>query len=178
MTDDSVAQPGAKRNNSCGGRFLTEIRAGFVRQKVLAEQAFAQLEFADWHATLDQESNSVAVLVRHLAGNLTSRFTDFLTSDGEKPDRNRDGEFEATNLPPADLMAAWDAGWSVLFTALAELTEADLLKIVTIRGEEHTVMKALLRSYDHSGHHVGQIVMLAKHQRGTSWQTLSTPKRR
>ncbi|HZJ08353.1 MAG TPA: DUF1572 family protein [Trueperaceae bacterium] len=173
MTDDST-----KQRDSCGGLFLSELRAGYVRQKVLAEEAFAQLEVPDWHKTLDQEGNSVAVLVRHLAGNLTSRFTDFLTTDGEKPSRDRDGEFESTGMAPSELMAEWDAGWSVLFTALAELAEADLLKTVTIRGQEHTVMRALVRNYDHSGHHVGQIVMLAKRWRGGKWQTLSIPKRR
>lgn len=166
------------RRGSCGSRFITGLKQGYVRQKAHAERAFSQLEVPDWHATLDDESNSIAVLVRHLAGNLTSRFTDFLTTDGEKPSRDRDGEFEPTGLGPAELMAEWDAGWSVLLSALAELTEEDLGKTVTIRGQEHLVMDALLRSYDHSGHHVGQIVMLAKHWRGPKWQTLSTPKRR
>lgn len=172
---DTAATPS---RNTCGGLFLSELRAGYVRQKTLAEEAFAQLEFGDWHQTLDGEGNSIAILVRHLAGNLTSRFTDFLTTDGEKPSRDRDGEFEPTGMPPSELMAEWDAGWSVLLTTLSQLTEADLLKTVTIRGQENTVMRALLRSYDHSGHHVGQIVMLAKRSRGERWQTLSIPKRK
>lgn len=177
-SDTGTSGTGTNRRDSCGGRFLSGLRAGYVRQKVMAEQAFAQLEYADWHATIDAESNSVAVLVRHLAGNLTSRFRDFLTTDGEKPDRDRDGEFEPTGMAPSELMAEWDAGWSVLLTALAELEEEDLAKTITIRGQEQPVMQALLRSYDHSGHHVGQIVMLAKHWRGAKWQTLSIPKRR
>lgn len=172
MTDSGAGQ----RNSSCGGRYLTDLRKGFVKQKVMGERVFAQLEFGDWHATLDAESNSIAVLVRHLAGNLTSRFTDFLTTDGEKASRDRDGEFEATTLPPSDLLAEWDSGWSVLLTALSELEETDLLKTITIRGVEHSVMEALLRAYDHSGYHVGQIVMLGKHLRGERWETLSTPK--
>ena len=169
---------GVKQSSTCGSQLITGLREGLVRQKVLAEKAFAQLEFADWHATSHQDGNSIAVLVRHLAGNFTSRFSDFLTTDGEKASRDRDGEFEATSLTPAELLAEWDAGWSVLLTALASLTEPDLLATVQIRGVDHTVMEALLRSYDHSGQHVGQIVMLAKRQRGSRWQTLSTPKRR
>ena len=175
---ETMSDVATNRRGSCGSRFIAGLREGYVRQKALAERAFSQLELPDWHRTLDAEGNSVAVLVRHLAGNLTSRFTDFLTTDGEKPSRDRDGEFEATGMAPAELMAEWDAGWNVLLSALAALTEADLAKTITIRGQDHLVMDALLRSYDHSGHHVGQIVLLAKHWRGPQWQTLSIPKRR
>lgn len=174
MTDEH----GTASARTSGELFLDELRLGYVRQKVLAEEAFAQLEFPDWHKTLDAEANSIAVLARHLAGNLTSRFTAFLTTDGEKASRDRDGEFEATSLAPSELLAVWDAGWSVLLNTLSELGEEDLARTITIRGEEHSVMSALIRSFDHSGHHVGQIVMLAKHWRGSAWRTLSIPKRR
>ena len=134
-----MADATSNRRSSCGTRFITGLREGYVRQKVMAEKAFAQLELPDWHATLDGEANSIAVLVRHLAGNLSSRFTDFLTTDGEKASRDRDGEFEPTGLGPAELMAEWDGGWSVLLEALANLSEDDLAKTVTIRGQEHLV---------------------------------------
>ena len=164
--------------SDAGARFLKEIRQGFARQKAQAERVFAQLEPLEWHATIDEGANSVAVLVRHLAGNLRSRYTDFLTSDGEKPDRDRDGEFTPTSLSPAELLAEWDAGWEVLLSSTSELAPEDLFRTITIRGQERPVLDALLATYDHNAHHVGQIVLLGKHLRGERWQYLSIPPKR
>lgn len=152
---------------------LANVRERFGWYKALAEGALDQLDPEQLHATLDPEANSVAVLVRHMSGNLRSRFRDFLTSDGEKPDRDRDAEFVDDDLDPEALRARWDAGWSVLFAALDGLAPGDLLATVTIRGEPHTVLGALQRQLTHHAYHVGQIVLLAKHLRGAEWRTLS-----
>ncbi|MBC7897493.1 MAG: DUF1572 family protein [Cytophagaceae bacterium] len=157
--------------------FLTESTALFQKQKALAERAMSQVADQDVFATLDAEANSIALIVRHLHGNMRSRWTDFLTADGEKADRQRDTEFE---LPPsltrADVMRAWEQGWAYLFAALASLTPEDLGRTVTIRSQPLSVMSAILRQLDHYGQHVGQIVLLAKHSRGTAWQSLSIPR--
>lgn len=158
-----------------GALFLTELRKAFAQQKAQAERVFAQLEPSDWHATLGGESNSVAVLARHLAGNLRSRYADFLTSDGEKPDRDRDGEFTPTSMSPAEILEEWDAGWETLLATTAELTPADLGATVTIRGQERLALEALLATLDHNAQHVGQIVMLGKNQRGARWDYLTIP---
>jgi len=157
---------------------LDELVACFRRQKAMAERAMAQLEPEDWHRTLDAESNSIAVIVQHVAGNLRSRWRDFLTTDGEKADRDRDGEFEDAGRDAAALMEAWDQGWAVAFASLDALTERDVGRTVTIRGEPHTVARAVARSLDHAAGHVGQIILLAKHWRGAQWQTLTIPRRR
>jgi hypothetical protein len=158
--------------------FLADVRAQFEKLKAQAEQALAQVTGDQLHATLDPESNSLAILVRHMAGNLRSRFTDFLTTDGEKPDRNRDGEFEVDRpLTRAELMADWESGWAALFGTLAALGPDDLLREVTIRQEPMTVLVALNRALTHHAAHVGQIVFLAKHLSGPAWRTLSIPRR-
>ncbi len=164
--------------NDAMSLFLSEIVEGYRAQKTMAERAMAQLEPREWHATIDPESNPISVIVRHLAGNLRSRWRDFLTTDGEKPDRDRDDEFEATTLTPEALLADWDDGFGVALATLEALTPADLERTITIRGEPHNVVRAILRNYDHTAHHVGQIVMLAKHWRGERWQTLTIPKKR
>lgn len=158
---------------------LDTLRNAHRRERALAERALVQLEADDWQARLDPESNSVAVLVRHLAGNLRSRWTDFLSTDGDKPERDRDGEFAITDATPEELMAVWDEGWDTLLATLDALTPTDLMRTVTIRGEPHSVVQAIVRGLGHSAQHVGQIVLLAKHLRGEAWQTLSipTPKR-
>lgn len=161
-----------------GATLIAELIRGFEHQKELAERALAQLEASQWTDTLDPEANSIAVLVRHLAGNLTSRWTDFLTSDGEKASRDRDGEFEAAQPNPERLLSEWNDAFAILFATLRELTPDDLGRTVTIRGEPHGVIRAILRNYDHTAHHVGQIVMLAKHWREGRWQTLSIPRKR
>lgn len=157
---------------------LALLRDLFEAQKALAEGALAQLDDAQLHRSLGAgDDNSAAVLVQHMAGNLRSRFRDFLATDGEKPDRDRDAEFEDAELGRAELMARWEEGWRTLFTTLEALTPGDLPRTVTIRGEPHTALQALLRQLAHHAQHAGQLVMLAKHLRGASWRTLSIPKR-
>jgi hypothetical protein len=157
---------------------LAEIVNGFRAQKRAGDAALAQLADEDWQRRLDAESNSIAVLVRHLDGNMRSRWSEFLASDGEKPTRQRDAEFEDADLAPDELRRLWERGWSTVFAAIEPLTPADLTRVVTIRGEPHSVARALLRQLTHYAQHVGQIVLLAKHLRGPSWRTLSIPRRR
>jgi uncharacterized damage-inducible protein DinB len=145
--------------------------------KRLAEGAIGQVSDEELYAALDPEMNSIAVIVKHMAGNMCSRWTDFLTSDGEKPWRDRDCEFE---LPPegrATLMELWEQGWATVFAALEPLTEADLARTITIRGEAHSVLQAINRQLAHYPYHCGQIVFLAKHLRHDSWHCLSVPRK-
>ncbi len=144
--------------------------------KKLAERAMEQVTDDQLFATLDHEANSIAIVVKHMAGNMRSRWTDFLTSDGEKPDRNRDGEFVDPPQTRAALLAEWEGGWSRVFAALEPLTDADLGRTITIRGEAHSVMQAINRQIAHYPHHVGQIVLLAKHFGCDHWQSLSVPR--
>ncbi len=146
--------------------------------KRLAESAIEQVPDEMLTATLDQESNSIATIVKHLSGNMRSRWKDFLTTDGEKPDRNRDSEFEEPFQARDEMLAAWEMGWKHLFETLAALTDADLQKKITIRGESHSVMQAINRGVTHASYHVGQIVFLAKHFAGREWKTLTIPKRK
>ena len=158
--------------------WLADMRVQFEKTKQLAEGALAQVSDQQLNVAIDAESNSIAVIVKHMAGNLRSRFTDFLTTDGEKPDRNRDGEFEIEGaVGRAAMLESWERGWRVLFSALDALTPDDLLRVVTIRGERHTIVQALNRQMTHHAHHAGQIVFLAKHLRGSGWRTLSLPRR-
>lgn len=139
----------------------------------------AQLRDEDFFVTLDPESNSIAVLVKHLAGNMRSRFTDFLTTDGEKPDRFRDREFEVTATPArADVMRWWEDGWSVVIGTIESLKPEDVMRTVTIRDEPHTVLQAINRQVAHYAAHVGQIVFLAKHLRSSEWKSLTIPRGR
>ena len=158
--------------------YLTDVRVQFEKMKQLAEGAIAQVTDDQLLVSLDPESNSLAVIMKHMAGNLRSRFTDFLTTDGEKPDRNRDGEFEVDTATRGQILADWESGWKVLFAAMTSLTPDDLLRDVFIRGERHSVIQALDRQLTHHSYHVGQIVFLAKHLRSAEWQTLSMPRRR
>jgi hypothetical protein len=154
--------------------YLEEIKRQFRGHKRMGESALAQLEDADFFVALDPESNSVAALVKHIAGNARSRFTDFLTSDGEKPDRFRDREFEVSAKTTRDeVMRWWEQGWTHVFSTLDSLTPEDVQRTVTIRQEPHTVMQALNRALAHYAQHMGQIVFLAKHLRSAQWQTLS-----
>lgn len=160
-----------------GARFLAESVSGFRALKDLADRALAQASDDAFFARLDDGSNSLAVLVAHVAGNARSRWTEFLTSDGEKPTRNRDAEFDLdSRLTRGDLMQEWEAAWRVVFAAVEPLTAMDLDRTVTIRAEPHTVMQAILRQIRHYAYHVGQIVQLAKHYRGADWETLSIPR--
>jgi uncharacterized protein DUF1572 len=159
--------------------YLKDSIGLFHYYKKLGERAMAQCPDEGLFLTLDAESNSIALLVKHLAGNMRSRFTDFLTSDGEKPDRYRDTEFEDPPKTRAELMTAWDRGWKCVFDALEPLTDADMDRTVTIRKEPHTVMQAISRQLAHYAHHVGQILFLAKHltvQATGRWQSLSVPR--
>jgi hypothetical protein len=148
----------------------------FRYYKRLAERAMEQVSDDQLFAAIDKESNSIAVIVKHMAGNMLSRWTDFLTTDGEKPTRNRDSEFVEPPARRKELMALWEDGWSRLFAAIEPLTEADLGRTVTIRGEAHSVMQAINRQLAHYPHHVGQIVLLAKHFASNHWQSLSVPR--
>ena len=154
--------------------YLDEARRALRGHKRLAEGAIAQLRDEELFLQLDPESNSVAVLMKHIAGNMRSRFTDFLTSDGEKPDRHRDQEFEiSASTTRAQIMEMWEAGWKIVFDAIASLHAGDLERAVTIRGEPLTVLQAVHRAVAHYAYHSGQIVFLAKHIRGAEWKTLS-----
>jgi hypothetical protein len=157
--------------------YLDEARRQMRGHKRLAEGAMAQLKDEELFITLDPESNSIAVLVKHMAGNMRSRFTDFLTSDGEKPDRFRDQEFELNPAATrADLMKWWEDGWARVFAAIESLKPEDVMRTVTIRGEPHTVLQAVNRQIAHYAQHTGQIVFLAKHLRSGEWKTLSIPR--
>jgi hypothetical protein len=157
--------------------YLDEIRRQMHGYKRLAEGAMAQLDDGQFFVTLDPESNSIAILIKHLAGNMRSRFTDFLTTDGEKPDRHRDTEFEVPSATTRqELMNIWEKGWDRVFGTIQELKAEDLLRPAPIRGEPHTVLQALNRALAHYAQHVGQIVFLAKHLRSSQWQTLSVPR--
>jgi hypothetical protein len=157
--------------------YLEEMKRQFRGHKRMGEAAMAQLEDKDFFVSLDPESNSVAALVKHIAGNARSRFTDFLSSDGEKPDRFRDQEFEVSaKTTRAEVLGWWDQAWTHVFSALDSLQPDDVQRTVTIRNEPHTVMQALNRALAHYAQHTGQIVFLAKHLRSSRWQTLSIPR--
>jgi len=157
--------------------YLEEARRQLRGHKRMAEGAMSQLRDEDFFVTLDPESNSVAVLVKHLAGNMRSRFTDFLTSDGEKPNRFRDQEFELTpSTTRAEIMQWWEEGWVCVFEAIDPLKPEEVMRSVTIRGEPHTVLQAINRQIAHYAQHIGQIVFLAKHLRSNEWRTLTIPR--
>ena len=148
----------------------------FRNYKKLAERAIEQISDGEFDTTIDAESNSVALIVKHVAGNLRSRWTDFLTSDGEKDFRNRDAEFEMTGDTRESLMNFWNEGWQTLFDNIEPLTVEDFSKTVTIRGEPHTIVEAINRQLTHYAYHIGQIVFLAKHLKSSEWKTLSVPR--
>jgi hypothetical protein len=157
--------------------YLDEARRQMRGTKRLADAAMAQLSDQELLVGLDPESNSVALIVKHLAGNMRSRFTDFLTTDGEKPNRFRDQEFEL--CPPttrADVLRWWEDGWAQVFSTLDALQPKDVMRTVTIRGEPHTVLQAINRQIAHYSSHTGQIIFLAKHLRSSEWKTLSIPR--
>jgi hypothetical protein len=160
-----------------GEHYLQEAVKEFRKMKVLAERALAQVSEAQLFREIDAESNSLAVIMKHMAGNMRSRWTVFLSSDGEKPDRQRDTEFELeTTDTKAALVERWEDGWRRVFAAVEPLDGDDLLKTVLIRGEPHTVLQAIDRQLTHYAQHVGQILFLAKHLAGEKWQTLSVPR--
>jgi hypothetical protein len=157
--------------------YLRDSAESFRKYKAMADQALGRVTDPQFFAVLDSESNSLALVVKHMAGNLLSRWTDLLTSDGEKPDRDRDAEFE---IVPSDtraaLMERWEAGWSAAFSSMDALTPADLDRTIRVRGEPHSLVQAINRQLTHAAYHVGQIVFLAKHLQSDSWQSLSIPR--
>jgi uncharacterized damage-inducible protein DinB len=160
-----------------GALYLEDLKTQVHKLKELAEGAIAQLSDDELFASTGIESNSVAIVMRHVAGNLRSRFTDFLTSDGEKPDRRRDLEFEMPEGTSREtVVAAWDLGFARFDQAIDQLTPSDLVRDVFIRGQRHSVMQALNRAISHLAYHTGQIVAFAKQHRGAQWRTLSIPR--
>ena len=156
--------------------YIEDSLSLFRQYKLLAEKAMAQVNDEQLSRVLDSEANSIAIIVKHMSGNMRSRWTDFLTSDGEKPDRNRDSEFEAPPSTRAELMETWESGWQCLLAGLEGLTDADLALTVYIRTEPHSVMQAINRQLAHYACHVGQIVFLAKHFQSGQWKSLSIPR--
>ena len=166
-------------DESLGQHYLEDSIASLRAYKKLADKAIDQLKEEEFFVTLDTEANSIAVIMKHMAGNMFSRWTDFLTSDGEKPNRNRDMEFIIDAKAGKDgVIAYWEKGWQRVFDALEPLTAEDLGRKVMIRGEEHTVVQAINRQLMHYANHIGQIVFLAKHFRSAEWQSLSIPRNR
>ena len=159
-------------------RLLEAFESEFRKTRLQAEAAIAQVDDAGLHARLNPQQNSMAVIVQHMAGNMLSRFSDFLTTDGEKPSRDRESEFVDRDLPRAELMNLWERGWTCLFGAIGPLTDADLARTVIIRREPHTVFLALVRQTAHYAWHVGQIALIAKHLVGERWSYLTIPPRR
>jgi uncharacterized damage-inducible protein DinB len=158
--------------------YLQDARAVAANYKKLADDAMAQVDDEAFFTPLGDEENSIALIAKHMAGNLRSRWTDFLTTDGEKPDRDRDAEFEVhSGDGRGALLAAWERGWATFFATLEALTPEDLGRTITIRGEPQTVLRAVDRGVAHACYHVGQIVLLAKHFAGPRWRTLSIPRR-
>ena len=159
--------------------YLKDAIGSFKAYKKLADKAIEQVNDSELFVTLDEEANSIAVVMKHMAGNMLSRWTDFLTSDGEKPDRNRDMEFviEAGTTREA-VLAYWERGWKAVFAAVEPLQPQDFEKTVNIRGEAHTIVQAINRQMTHYAYHVGQIVFLAKHFRSAEWKSLSVPRNR
>jgi hypothetical protein len=159
--------------------FLDDCVLELRKLKAQAEKAVAQVEDRHFFALIDPDANSIALIMKHVAGNMRSRWTDFLTTDGEKPNRDRDREFEEEGADTrAAIMLRWEDNWRLLFDTLSSLKPDDLATTVTIRGESHSVLQAINRQLSHYSAHVGQIVLLAKHFAGPSWQTLSVPKKK
>jgi len=163
-------------NAETSPQLAADIAHIYAQQRRLAEAAAEQVNDAQFFEVRVPESNSIAIIMKHVGGNLRSRFTDFLTTDGEKPDRNREGEFVAAGETRASVMQTWQNGWRVLESTLASLSAADLQRTVTIRGEPCTVTQALLRNLAHCSHHAGQVVLVAKDLAGADWKTLSIPR--
>jgi len=170
----------AEMESGLGNLFLDTVKEELSRIKVRAEKAIAQVrDDRQLHAKPDAESNSIASIVTHLSGNMLSRWTDFLTTDGEKPSRRRDAEFEPPEtMTRTELLAAWEQGWACLFNAVDALTPADLRATVRVKSEEFSALEAIVRQFSHYASHIGQIVFLAKHLEWERWQSLSVPRRK
>ncbi len=144
---------------------------------MLGDKTFNQIDNKDLHFKSDDEANSIAIIIQHLSGNMISRFTDFLTTDGEKSFRNRDSEFEDQNMTKEELIEKWEKGWGILFNAINNLNADDLIRTIKIRNEPHSIIQALNRQVTHCAYHVGQIVFIAKELKKSEWKTLSIPKK-
>jgi len=164
--------------DSLAEHYLKDVLKVLRGQKKLADGAAAQVSDEEFFRAIDAESNSIAVIMKHMAGNMRSRWTDFLTTDGEKPDRRRDTEFVAEDEDRRAIEARWESGWRTVFDTLESLKPEDVTRTVAIRGEPHTVVEAVNRQLSHYGQHTGQIVFLAKHLRSSAWETLSIPRGR
>ncbi len=163
--------------NEIAEHYLSDSIRTFKNYQKLAERSIEQVSDNEFFACIDVEANSIAVVVKHIAGNLRSRWADFLTTDGEKDFRDRDAEFEMIGDTRGSLMAYWETGWQTLFGSIEPLTADDLSRTVTIRGQPHTVIEAINRQMTHYAYHIGQIVLLAKHFRSSDWKTLSVPRK-
>ncbi|QDQ02528.1 DUF1572 domain-containing protein [Lysinibacillus fusiformis] len=161
---------------SMGELYLKVVQERFTRVKADGDQTIAQLNNEQLHWAFNEDANSIAVIVKHVSGNMISRWSDFLTTDGEKSTRNRDDEFNDSLATKEAIIATWEKGWQVFLQALHGLTEQDLLRLVTIRGQQHTVIDAIERQMAHYASHVGQIVYVGKQIKGNQWKTLSIPR--
>jgi hypothetical protein len=174
MSEGTNGQTYARTYEQLATHYLENATKNFRRLKDSADRAAAQVDDEGFFRLLDEESNSIALIIKHLSGNMRSRWTEFLTTDGDKPDRRRDSEFVIEEGDTRDaLTERWEAGWQILFDTLASLRPEDLLATIRIRGQGHTVVEAVNRQIAHYGEHVGQMVLLAKHVAGRDWQTLS-----
>jgi hypothetical protein len=162
--------------DSLSEHYIENALEEFRGMKALADKAIAQVSDEEFFRALDPESNSIAVIMKHLAGNMRSRWTDFLTSDGEKPNRHRDTEFELESEDRRAIEERWEEGWRIVFGAIEPMKTEDLMRKVTIRREPHTIVEAVNRQLTHYGEHVGQIIFLAKHFKSSAWRTLSVPR--
>ncbi|HSL23178.1 MAG TPA: DUF1572 family protein [Vicinamibacterales bacterium] len=162
-----------------GAEYIRDLAEQFGKLKALADKAIARVSDDELFREIDRTSNSIAIIMQHVGGNLRSRWLNFLTADGEKPDRNRDAEFEAApGATRAQATEKWETGWRILQSEVRALTPADLIRDVFIRGERHSVIQAANRSLQHTAYHVGQIVFLARHFHADDWESLSLPRRR
>ncbi|MFC4023029.1 DUF1572 domain-containing protein [Oceanobacillus longus] len=159
-----------------GNEYLKVVQEKFRSVKELGDKTIQQLSEDDIHWALNKSSNSISIIVKHLSGNMISRWTDFLTSDGEKTNRKRDQEFEDTISSKQEMISYWERGWNTLFKTIDNLNEEDLLKNINIRGESHTVIDAIERQMAHYAYHIGQIVYVGKQIKNEEWQNLSIPK--
>jgi hypothetical protein len=156
--------------------YLADVIQSFRNYKKLADKSIEQVSDDEFFCLIDAEANSIAIIVKHISGNLRSRWSDFLTADGEKPDRNRDDEFVSEDDTRESLLVSWEKNWQILFDSIEPLTVEDFAKTITIRGQKHTICEAINRQSMHYAYHIGQIALLAKHFRSENWQTLSVAK--
>ncbi|WP_134701076.1 DUF1572 family protein [Ammoniphilus sp. YIM 78166] len=163
---------------SIGAEYLEVVKARFLDMKKTAEKAFEQLSEEELFWSLNEDSNSIVIIVKHISGNMVSRWTDFFTTDGEKSFRNRDEEFVSDVTTRVEMLELWDAGWNVFLSTLNDIGEEDLLKTITIRNEPHTVIQAIERQMFHYSYHIGQIVYIAKGLKSSDWKTLTIPRKK